>query len=107
MQPADRPAHDAPPRPASRLDVYVSAHCFSCAEAWRLADAAARRFPGLAVRVIDLAREPGARPDAIVAVPTYLLDGRVVSLGNPRQQDLFGHLELAMARRLGQRWGEP
>ena len=81
-----------------KLEVYVSAHCLGCAEALRLAGAAARRFPGLAVRVIDLDREPEARPEALVAVPAYLLDGRVVSLGNPRQQELFGHLQRALAR---------
>jgi hypothetical protein len=91
--PADRLRGAGPPR---RLDVYVSAHCFGCAEARRLAVAAARRFPGLAVRVVDVEREADARPDALVAVPAYLLDERVVSLGNPLQQDLFRRLERAL-----------
>jgi hypothetical protein len=76
----------------------MSTHCFGCGEARRLADVSARRFPTLAVRVIDLEREPEARPDWLVAVPTYLLDGRVVSLGSPRQEDLFNAVERAMSR---------
>jgi hypothetical protein len=106
-KPADWASKEASESPAARLEVYVSANCFGCAEARELASAAARRFPGLAVRVMDLERQPEVRPDSLVAVPSYLLDGRLVWLGNPRQQDLFGHLELAMARRLEQGWGEP
>jgi hypothetical protein len=107
MRPADRAAYELPLLPAPRLDVYVSAHCFGCAEARRLAAAAALRFPSLAVRVIDIEREPAARPESLVAVPTYLLDGRIVSLGNPRQRDLFRHLELAMTMGVGEGEHEP
>ena len=82
-----------------RLDIYVTQHCFGCAEALRLAEAAARQFPACAVRVIDLEREPKARPNGLVAVPTYLLNGRVVALGNPRQRDLFRSLRQALAGR--------
>ncbi len=80
----------------AQLDVYVTRRCFGCDEALRLAEAAARRFPALSVRVVDLEREPQARPAGLVAVPTYMLDGRVVSLGNPRQGDLFRQLERSL-----------
>jgi hypothetical protein len=79
-----------------RLDVYVSRDCVGCAEALRLAEVAARRFPAIAVRVVDLEREPEARPDNLVAVPTYMLDGRIVWLGNPHPADLLRHLEDAL-----------
>lgn len=73
----------------AQLDVYVAEHCFGCAEARRLAAAVASRFARLSVRVVDLERDPDARPDSVVAVPSYVLDGRVISLGNPRQTELF------------------
>jgi hypothetical protein len=76
-----------------KLRVYLSQHCFGCAEALRLAAAVARYYPAVAVQVVDLDAEPAARPTDLVAVPTYVLDGRIVALGNPRQQDLFRHLE--------------
>lgn len=76
-----------------RLDIYVAEHCFGCQEAHRLASAVAVRFAALAVRVVDLEREPGERPEALVAVPSYLLDGQVIALGNPRQTDLFATLK--------------
>jgi hypothetical protein len=77
--------------------VYVSRHCPNCGEARRLAEEAATRFPGVAVRVIDLDRTPAPTPEGVVAVPTYLLDGRVVSLGNPDPEELFARLHGADA----------
>ena len=75
-----------------RIDVYVAEHCFGCEEARHLALAAASRFAQLSVRIVDLEREPDARPESLVAVPSYVLDGKVISLGNPRQMDLFSTL---------------
>ena len=74
------------------LDVYVAEHCFGCEEARRLAVAVASRFAQLSVRVVDLEREPDERPESLVAVPSYVLDGKVISLGNPRQVDLLSTL---------------
>ena len=81
-----------------RLDIYIAEHCFGCDEARRLAGAVVSRFMGLSVRVVDLVREPDERPDSLVAVPSYVLDGRVISLGNPRQEDLFCDLERLLDR---------
>jgi hypothetical protein len=79
------------------LEVYVSRHCPNCGEARQLAEAAAARFPGVVVRVIDLDRAATPPPEAVVAVPTYLLDGRVLSLGNPYPEELFARLHGADA----------
>jgi len=85
-----------------RLDIYVANHCENCHEALRLAELA-RDVPGTEVRVINLdtldtTSEPV--PARVVAVPTYLLDGRVVSLGNPYRDELLRML------RQGQKMGE-
>ena len=79
-----------------RLDIYVAEHCFGCTETRRLAEAAASRFPALSVHVVDLDREPGAHPEGLVAVPTYMLDGQVVCLGNPEPSDLFRCLQRSL-----------
>jgi predicted thioredoxin/glutaredoxin len=71
-----------------RLDIYIADHCENCQEALRLA-ALARTTPGIEVRVINLDTTTEAIPARIVATPTYLLDGRVVSLGNPHPDELF------------------
>jgi predicted thioredoxin/glutaredoxin len=71
-----------------RLDIYIADHCENCQEALRLA-ALARATPGVEVRVINLDTSTDAVPARIVATPTYLLDGRVMSLGNPHPDDLL------------------
>ncbi len=82
---------------APRLEVYVSTMCPNCGEAVRLAEEAAARYPDAVVRVIDLDQLDGRPPpDPVVAVPTYLLNGRVVSLGNPYPEELFARLHEAI-----------
>jgi hypothetical protein len=78
---------------APRLDVYVSTECLNCGDAVRLAKEVAARYPDLVVRIIDLDQLDGhPPPDPVVAVPTYLLNGAVVSLGNPYPEELFARL---------------
>jgi hypothetical protein len=71
-----------------RLEIYIADHCSNCAEALRLAELA-RQVPGVEVRVINLDTTTEPVPTRVVAVPTYLLDGRVVSLGNPSRAELL------------------
>ena len=90
-------ALDRPPRKeAARLEVYVSSECMNCEDAVRLAEEAAARFPTAIVRVIDLGMQGSPPPDPVVAVPTYVLNGRVVSLGNPDSEELFARLREAV-----------
>ena len=77
---------------APRLEVYVSRQCLNCDEAVRLAGEAADRYPNVVVRVVDLDLVGSPPPDPVVAVPTYVLNGRVVSLGNPYPEELFARL---------------
>jgi len=81
---------------APRLEVYVSSQCLNCDEAVRLAEEAAARYPSVVVRVVDLDLVGSPPPDPVVAVPTYLLNGRVVSLGNPYPEELFARLHEAV-----------
>ncbi len=79
-----------------RLEVYVSSHCAGCGEAVRLAREAATHFPGMDVRLVDL-DDGGEIPEVVVAVPTYVMDGRVAWLGNPAPEELFARLHAAVA----------
>ena len=81
------------------LDIYVAPACTGSETARRLAVALrALALPDVEVRLIDLS-EPGVvRPPAVFAVPTYLLDGRVLSLGNPDEAWLLDQLAPAAAR---------
>lgn len=88
----------------ARLEIFVSAHCFGCQEARRLAKAVAERFRAVSVRLVDLDAQPEARPEHVVAVPAYLLNDTVIALGNPRQGDLFQQVEHAVADEQVVRW---
>ena len=70
------------------LAVYVEAGCHGCARAQEIVEVVRERFQGLTVRVIDLASSDEEAPEVVFAVPTFLLNGRVVSLGNPDLEDL-------------------
>ena len=79
---------------APRLEVYISRECLNCDEAVSLAEEVAARYPHVVVSVIDLDVYGSPPPDPVVAVPTYVLNGRVVSLGNPYPEELFARLHL-------------
>jgi thioredoxin family protein len=79
-----------------RLDIYIADHCENCQEALRLAELA-RAASGAEVRVINVDTTTEAVPARVVATPMYLLDGRVVSMGNPYPDDLLRMLGLSRA----------
>ncbi len=91
MAPMKRNHHSARTRPlaqAARLEVYVSDHCWQCPAARALALQMGKTFPSLKVRIVNL-DEPGARkPSSVFSVPTFLLNGAIVSLGTPSRDTL-------------------
>jgi hypothetical protein len=75
------------------LEIYVAESCFGCDRARELAS----RIEGwnltnLTVFLRELGDPETIRPDTVFAVPTYLLDGRVISLGNPDETRLYALL---------------
>ena len=79
------------------LDIYISDQCTNCREAVQIAKEA-RGITGLEVTVVNLG-EPGQRvPPQVFATPTYILDGLVVSLGNPERETFLAELRAALAR---------
>jgi hypothetical protein len=63
--------------------IYVAQHCGSCTYAYEVADGIRHPFPYVQVRMIDLANSREPIPEAVFGTPTYLLNGRRWSLGNP------------------------
>lgn len=74
---------------AINLDIYVEKSCRPCDHARELAELVQRRFPEAQVRVVDLSLADGDRPDAVFAVPTYMLNGELLCLGNPEKTELM------------------
>ncbi len=59
----------------------------------------ARQFPQLITEIINL-DEPGAeKPEEVFAVPTYVLDGKVVSLGNPYREQMSAKIKAALTEK--------
>ena len=71
-----------------KLEIFVMDDCWSCEESRRIAAEARVRFPGVEVALLDL-ESSDRRPPEVFAAPTYVLDGTIVSLGNPRREELW------------------
>ncbi len=74
------------------LQVFVDTDCWLCRWAVELADQARDRFPTLEVEIVNLSDGTREPPDRVFAVPTYLLDGAVFSLGNPHPAAFMRYL---------------
>jgi len=79
------------------LRIYVAEHCWACEEAKRLADEVGRRFRRVNLELVDLVAEGSRNIDDVFSVPTYVLDGRTLSLGNPSPDELFAEIERSLA----------
>ena len=79
------------------LQVFVENRCSNCRRAIALAEQARGRFPALRVEIVNLSEQRSEPPEAVFAVPTFLLDGEVLSLGNPRPADLMQRLSAGLA----------
>jgi hypothetical protein len=74
-----------------QLEIYITNECANCVEALLIADQA-RSITGLEVAVIDLEQGGQKVLSRVVAAPTYLLNGRIVSLGNPKHEEFLSEL---------------
>jgi hypothetical protein len=74
------------------LRIYVVRHCLGCDEAERIAREVEARFAGLRVEVVDLDAPGVTAPAEVFATPTYVLDDKVVALGNPDLEELSRRL---------------
>lgn len=79
------------------LRIYIGRHCGSCEEAVRLADEVQLKFKGIKVEVIDLDIEGSVNYDDVFATPTYVFNGRTISLGNPAPEKLFAIVSASLA----------
>ena len=80
----------------ARLEVFVSAHCWQCPAALEIARDMKKEFDPLSVRVIDLDEPEAQKPGTVFAVPTFLLNGKIVSLGTPSRDTLRLQIQNAL-----------
>jgi thiol-disulfide isomerase/thioredoxin len=72
------------------LKIFVTEHCSGCVEALRIAAEVVQNYPHLRVEVIDLNAPEAIVPEAVFATPTYMLNQRIVCLGNPSPAEVAG-----------------
>lgn len=82
---------------AAHLEIYVEPGCRICARAEDIAADLRETNLDVDVTVIDLTGAGGAHRHLVVAAPTYVLNGRVISLGNPDRAELAREIALATA----------
>jgi len=78
------------------LQIYVDATCTVCCEARRLAAYVTQELPHLRVAVIDVSRDEARIPKQVFAVPTYVMNGITLWLGNPHEIELVERLKAEM-----------
>ncbi|GAC1447752.1 MAG: hypothetical protein PVSMB4_03800 [Ktedonobacterales bacterium] len=83
-----------------RLEIYVASDCLTCAYAYEIAERA-QGIAGLDVAVIAIEDITQPVPPNVVAVPTYLFDGQVVSLGNPACEVFLADLRQRVKEHVG------
>ncbi|CAN5679176.1 hypothetical protein BH23CHL4_BH23CHL4_01880 [soil metagenome] len=79
------------------LEVFVGPGCVASDDARALVNRIRSvSLPGLETRLIDLSAPNARRPGTVFAIPTYVLDGAVVSLGNPSEEWLVDRIRQAL-----------
>ncbi len=79
----------------STFAVFIDSHCQICNEARALVAEMSDLFPTLQITLHDSGREDW--PSKVFAVPTYMLNGRIISLGNPSREQLHQQLNEALS----------
>jgi alkyl hydroperoxide reductase subunit AhpF len=72
------------------LDIYISDDCWSCEESVRIVNDVAPFFPDITIKLLNL--QDNVAPEEVFAVPTYVLNGKVIFLGNPTRKQLIEKL---------------
>jgi alkyl hydroperoxide reductase subunit AhpF len=75
------------------LDIYIDQTCTGCVHAQNLAEVVRQTLPQLEVRIFDLEHPNSKKPSSVFAVPTYMLNGKILALGNPDINDLVAKIE--------------
>jgi hypothetical protein len=84
----------------TRLDIYYAQGCPSCGYALHIAQIVREKMPNITVTLIDISKSNSLRPGFIFAVPTYVLNDKTYSLGNPDEVTLMDRLKAEQDKNL-------
>lgn len=79
------------------LKIFVAEHCSTCGETFAIATRIEQDYPDVTVEIIDIGDTQAIVPDAVFAIPTFMLNNRIVSLGNPHPDEIARWVEEAIA----------
>lgn len=79
------------------LTIYTKTGCPTCDTTAHIAEAVRERFRCLTVNLVHLDRTPEVIPPEVIGTPAYLLNDRIISLGNPDDEDLYARIRRALA----------
>ena len=80
------------------LEIYVQDGCFGCQRSFELEERARGAFPEMQVEIVDICSTDGVYRNKVAATPTYILDGEIISLGNPSPAELEAMLAIRATR---------
>lgn len=80
------------------LKIFVTQDCPTCVESHIIARQIRQDYPDLSVEIIDVADKHAVVPETIFATPTFMLNNRVVSLGNPKLNEVARWVKEAARR---------
>ena len=72
--------------------MYVDGGCPGCDVARRIAAEITSSGTSVDVTIVEIADVP-ALPEAVIAVPAYVLDGSLMALGNPDKADIYAAMK--------------
>jgi len=75
------------------LKIFVAEHCSTCREAFEIAAQIEQIFPKIVVQLIDVEKSPGEVPESVFATPTFMLNDRIISLGNPSLPEIMTQVQ--------------
>ena len=74
-----------------RLRIFISENCSGCNEALDIAaDIKKSHSDSIDIEIIDITDSQAVVPEAVFAIPTFMLNNQIVSLGNPGPEDVAG-----------------
>lgn len=79
------------------LKIFVAKNCPGCDEARVIAGRVEKNYPNINVELIDITSSQAAVPEAVFATPTFMLNNKIVSLGNPSPEQVAHWAEEAAA----------
>lgn len=71
-----------------KLEIFVASHCPVCDYTKEIYELIRQRFPAVTVKLISIDQPDVLIPEVVFATPTYLLNGKIWSLGNPSQEQI-------------------